>query len=55
MTAGGVGAVVGNPTEVSLVRMTLDGRSEQYSNNSGVHLSCMVMDEHQLVYSIKLI
>ena len=26
MTAGGSAAVVGNPTEVSLVRMTLDGR-----------------------------
>ena len=26
VVAGGVGAVVGNPTEVSLVRMTLDGR-----------------------------
>lgn len=26
VTAGGIAAVVGNPTEVSLVRMTLDGR-----------------------------
>ena len=27
MTAGGSAAMIGNPTEVSLVRMTLDGRS----------------------------
>ncbi len=26
MTAGGSAAMIGNPTEVSLVRMTLDGR-----------------------------
>lgn len=26
MVAGGSAAVIGNPTEVSLVRMTLDGR-----------------------------
>ena len=26
MTAGGSAAIIGNPTEVALVRMTLDGR-----------------------------
>jgi len=28
MSAGGIGALVGNPAEVVLVRMTADGRSD---------------------------
>lgn len=32
MTAGGSAAIIGNPTEVALVRMTLDGRYDSDSN-----------------------
>ena len=33
MSAGGVGAFVGTPAEVALIRMTADGRSVLYTLN----------------------